>query len=85
VLGFLSLCLPIFALVDLGFLAAQRRWVAPTMVDATGPFSFNVALPALLLRLMAARPGRRPCSRWATRWRAWLWGGSCSAWSRAPQ
>jgi hypothetical protein len=56
VLGFLSLCLPIFAVVALGFLAARRQWAPPAMVDAIGLFSFNVALPALLLRLMAAQP-----------------------------
>ena len=55
-LGFLSLCLPIFAVVALGFLAARRRLVSPQVVDAIGLFSFNVALPALLLRLMAAQP-----------------------------
>ncbi len=55
-LGFLSLCLPIFAVVALGFVAARRRLVSSTMVDAIGLFSFNVALPALLLRLMAAQP-----------------------------
>ncbi len=55
-LGFLVLCLPIFAVVALGFLAARRRWVSPVTVDAIGLFSFNVALPALLLRLMAAQP-----------------------------
>jgi predicted permease len=56
VLGFLSLCLPIFAVVVLGFLAARRRLVSSAMVDAIGLFSFHVALPALLLRLMAAQP-----------------------------
>lgn len=55
-LGFLSLCLPIFAVVALGFAAARRRLVSPVVVDAIGLFSFNVALPALLLRLMAAQP-----------------------------
>jgi malonate transporter len=56
VLGFLALCLPIFAVVALGFLAARGRLVSPHVVDAIGLFSFNVALPALLLRLMAAQP-----------------------------
>lgn len=55
-LGLLSLCLPIFAVVALGFLATRRRMVSPVVVDAIGLFSFNVALPALLLRLMAAQP-----------------------------
>jgi predicted permease len=56
VIAFLSLCLPIFAVVALGFGAARLRLVPPVMVDAIGLFSFNVALPALLLRLMAAQP-----------------------------
>jgi predicted permease len=56
VLGFLALCLPIFAVVGLGLGAARLRLVSPAMVDAVGLFSFNVALPALLLRLMAAQP-----------------------------
>lgn len=55
-LAFLSLCLPIFAVVGLGFAAARTRFVSPAMVDAIGLFSFNIALPALLLRLMAAQP-----------------------------
>ncbi len=55
-LGFLALCLPIFAVVALGFLAARQRFVSSVVVDAIGLFSFNVALPALLLRLMAAQP-----------------------------
>ncbi len=53
-LAFLSLCLPIFAVVGLGLGAARQGLVAPAVVDAIGLFSFNVALPALLLRLMAA-------------------------------
>ncbi len=40
----------------LGFLAARQRFVSSVAVDAIGLFSFNVALPALLLRLMAAQP-----------------------------
>jgi malonate transporter len=56
VLGFLALCLPIFAVVALGFAAARGRLVSSATVDAIGLFSFNVALPALLLRLMAAQP-----------------------------
>jgi malonate transporter len=56
VLTFLSLCLPIFAVVGVGLLAARWRMVSTSMVEAVGLFSFNVALPALLLRLMAAQP-----------------------------
>lgn len=56
VLAFLALCLPIFAVIALGMGAAWLRLVSPTVVAAIGLFSFNVALPALLLRLMAAQP-----------------------------
>jgi malonate transporter and related proteins len=55
VLGFLSLCLPIFAVIGLGWVAVRRGMVAPTVTDAVGVFAFNVALPAMLLRLMAAQ------------------------------
>jgi predicted permease len=56
VLAFLSLCLPIFAVVLVGLLAARFKLVAPAVVVAIGLFSFNVALPAMLLRLIASQP-----------------------------
>ena len=55
-IGFLSLCLPIFAVVAVGLLAARINLVPPATVDAVGLFSFNVALPALLLRLVGGQP-----------------------------
>ena len=55
-LGFLSLCLPIFAVVGLGWAAVRRGTVAPSVTDAVGTFAFSFALPAMLLRLMAAQP-----------------------------
>ncbi|HYF07999.1 MAG TPA: AEC family transporter [Acetobacteraceae bacterium] len=55
-LGFLAICLPIFAVVFIGLGAARARLVTPANVDAVGLFAFNVALPAMLLRLMAAQP-----------------------------
>lgn len=55
-LSFLALSLPIFAVIALGFGAVRMRLSSPAVVDAIGLFSFNVALPALLLRLMAAQP-----------------------------
>lgn len=55
--GVLSLSLPIFAVIGLGWLAAARtRLAPPVMVEAVGAFSFMFALPAMLLRLMAAQP-----------------------------
>jgi predicted permease len=56
VLGFLALCLPIFAVVGLGFLAVRRGVITPAVTDAVGVFAFNFALPAMLLRLMASQP-----------------------------
>jgi predicted permease len=56
VLGFLSLCLPIFAVVGLGWAAVRRGMIAPAVTDAVGIFAFHFALPAMLLRLMAAQP-----------------------------
>jgi malonate transporter and related proteins len=56
VAGVLSLCLPIFAVIGLGWLATRARLAPPVMVEAVGAFSFHFALPALLLRLMAAQP-----------------------------
>jgi predicted permease len=56
VTAFLSLCLPIFAVIGLGWGAAYWRLIQPAMVDAIGAFAFLFALPALLLRLMAAQP-----------------------------
>ena len=55
--GLLSLCLPIFAVIGLGWLAAAKtRLAPPVMVEAVGAFSFMFALPAMLLRLMANQP-----------------------------
>ncbi len=56
VIAFLAICLPIFAVIGVGWFAAWRGLIQPAMVDAVGSFSFLFALPALLLRLMAAQP-----------------------------
>ena len=56
VIAFLALCLPIFAVIGVGWAAAWRGTITPATVDAVGHFSFFFALPALLLRLMAAQP-----------------------------
>lgn len=55
-IDFLALCLPIFSVAGIGFAAARGRLVGAGMVDAVGLFAFNVALPAMLLRIMAAQP-----------------------------
>ena len=56
VLHFLALCLPIFAVVAIGLAATRARMVTAGMVDAVGLFAFQVALPAMLFRLMASQP-----------------------------
>jgi predicted permease len=55
-IGFLSLCLPIFAVVLVGLFAARLKLVSAAVVVAIGTFSFNVALPAMLLRLVGSQP-----------------------------
>jgi len=55
-IGFLSLCLPIFAVVAVGLFAARLKLVSAAVVVAIGTFSFNVALPAMLLRLVGSQP-----------------------------
>lgn len=55
-IAFLSLCLPIFAVVLVGLAATRFRLVSGQVVVAIGLFSFNVALPAMLLRLIGSQP-----------------------------
>lgn len=55
-LEFLALCLPIFAVVFVGLGAARADKVSVAAVDVIGLFAFNVALPAMLFRLMALQP-----------------------------
>ena len=55
-LEFLALCLPIFAVVFVGLGAARADKVSAAAVDVIGLFAFNVALPAMLFRLMAQQP-----------------------------
>jgi len=52
----LVLCLPIFAVIGLGFAAVRLRTVPMVMVEAVGAFAFHFALPALLFRLLATQP-----------------------------
>ena len=55
-MSFFLLCLPIFAVVALGWAAAKMRFVPAGGTDALGAFSFRFALPALVLRLIAGGP-----------------------------
>jgi malonate transporter and related proteins len=55
-MSFFLLCLPIFAVVGLGWAAVKMRLVPAGGTDALGAFSFRFALPALVLRLIAGGP-----------------------------
>ncbi|HYZ33772.1 MAG TPA: AEC family transporter [Crenalkalicoccus sp.] len=54
--GFVLLCLPIFGVIGLGWACTAFRLMPAATIAAVGHFAFQVALPALLLRLMAAQP-----------------------------
>ena len=47
---------PIFAVVALGFAAARMRLVAPAGFAAFATYAFDLALPALLVSLLARQP-----------------------------
>ena len=55
-MSFFLLCVPIFAVVALGWAAVKIRLVPAGGTDALGAFSFRFALPALVLRLIAGGP-----------------------------
>jgi predicted permease len=52
----LSVTLPFFALIFLGYLAAWRRWVPPEAVPAFNGFLLFFAVPAMLFRFAANTP-----------------------------
>ena len=52
----LSVTLPFFALIGLGYLAAWRRWVPAEAVPAFNGFLLFFAVPAMLFRFAAATP-----------------------------
>jgi malonate transporter len=55
-IDFALLCLPIFGVVALGWIATRTRLAAPVVLDALGAFSFRFALPALVFRMIAGQP-----------------------------
>ena len=55
-MSFFLLCLPIFAVVGLGWAAVKMRLVPAGGTEALGAFSFRFALPALVMRLIAGGP-----------------------------
>lgn len=48
----LDAVVPLFSLIILGFVAGKRRWIEASGVKALVSFIFNIAMPALLFRLV---------------------------------
>lgn len=48
----LNAVVPLFSLIILGFVAGKRRWIDAAGVKALVGFIFNIAMPALLFRLV---------------------------------
>jgi len=55
-IGFVLLCLPIFGVVGLGWVAVRVKLGSKALLDSLGWFSFRFALPALVFRLIASQP-----------------------------
>ncbi|QOZ32807.1 AEC family transporter [Bradyrhizobium sp. CCBAU 53421] len=55
-IDFALLCLPIFGVVGLGWVAARARLATPGVCDALGAFSFRFELPALVFRMISGQP-----------------------------
>ena len=55
-IAFLLLCLPVFAVILLGWHAVRRGMLGDGALVALTGFSFLFALPAMLFRLVAAQP-----------------------------
>lgn len=53
-LAILSLVVPVFGLIGLGFLAARLRWLEAGATRALAEFGYKIAVPALLFRAMAS-------------------------------
>lgn len=53
-LAVISLIAPVFGLIGLGFLVARVRWLDAGATRALAEFSYRVAVPALLFRVMAS-------------------------------
>jgi|SRR5215472_12070611 len=58
-IDFFVLSLPIFAVMGVGWAATRTRLVAQGALDALNAFSFQFALPALVLRLIVGQPLRQ--------------------------
>ena len=58
-IGFFLLSLPVFGVIGVGWAATRAHLLASGALDALNVFSFRFALPALVLRLIAAQPLRQ--------------------------
>jgi malonate transporter and related proteins len=58
----LTIVLPIFALVAVGYLAARLGWLSDLAQKGISEFAFNFAMPALLFRSIATATGLQPGS-----------------------
>jgi hypothetical protein len=56
VIAFILLCLPVFAVILLGWYAVRRGLLGDGALVALSAFSFLFALPCMLFRLVAAQP-----------------------------
>jgi predicted permease len=67
----LSVTLPFFAIVGLGYLAAHRGWVPTAAVPAFNGFLLFFAIPAMLFRFASNTPFEAfPIGRFAVAWSA---------------
>ncbi|WP_158938715.1 AEC family transporter [Burkholderia sp. S171] len=58
-IGFFLLSLPVFGVIGVGWAATRAHLLGSGALDALNVFSFRFALPALVLRLIAAQPLRQ--------------------------
>ena len=49
---------PVFALIAAGYAAVALRFISPTAHKGISEFAFSIAIPALLFRIVVARPHR---------------------------
>jgi malonate transporter len=55
-LTIISITIPVYLLIGLGYLAARRDWFAPAEMRVFGRFVIQFALPALVFQALAQRP-----------------------------
>lgn len=60
----LAIVSPVFAIILLGFVVAQRRWLPEPTGKGVSDFVFNIAMPALLFRTMVTVPAAGVPPHW---------------------